>query len=84
MQVFGIDDEKYGEISVAWIITKPDTSSSEQEIKDYCKGKIAHYKMPTHVRFVDEIPMTVTGKPQKFIMRDKMMAELGIAAIETA
>ncbi|MEP1443832.1 MAG: AMP-binding protein [Hyphomicrobiales bacterium] len=84
VQVFGIADEKYGEISVAWIITKPDTSSSEQEIKDYCKGKIAHYKMPAYVRFVDEIPMTVTGKPQKFIMRDKMMAELGIAAIETA
>jgi len=84
VQVFGIADEKYGEISVAWIITKPDASSSEQEIKDYCKGKIAHYKMPAHVRFVDEIPMTVTGKPQKFIMRDKMMAELGIAAIKTA
>lgn len=84
VQIFGIPDDRYGEISCAWIISKPGEAVNEAAVKDFCKGKIAHYKIPAYVRFVDEIPMTVTGKPQKFVMRDKMIDELGITAAETA
>ncbi|MEM8836969.1 MAG: AMP-binding protein [Pseudomonadota bacterium] len=84
VQVFGIPDEKYGEITCAWIIKKPGEEADEEAVKTFCKGQIAHYKVPAHVRFVDEIPMTVTGKPQKFIMREKMSAELGVQEAETA
>jgi fatty-acyl-CoA synthase len=51
---------------------------TEDALRDWCRGKIAHYKVPRYIRFVAEMPMTVTGKPQKFVMRDKMMAELGL------
>lgn len=84
VQVFGIPDEKYGEITCAWIIPEPGTNPGEQDIIDFCKGQIAHFKVPSHVRFVEELPMTVTGKPQKFLMRDKMMDELSIKAQATA
>ncbi|MEM7446368.1 MAG: AMP-binding protein, partial [Pseudomonadota bacterium] len=84
VQVFGIPDDRFGEISVAWIIPKAGATVSEQSIIDFCKGQIAHFKVPTHVRFRDELPMTVTGKPQKFVMRDSMIDELGIEAIKTA
>ncbi len=84
VQVFGIPDDKYGEITCAWIIPKGDVEVSEQEIIDFCKGQIAHFKVPAHVRFKQELPMTVTGKPQKFLMRDEMMAELGVVQKETA
>lgn len=84
VQVFGIPDQRFGEISCAWIIRKPGEMVSEDEIKSFCAGRIAHYKVPAHVCFVDEIPMTVTGKPQKFIMRERMVQQLGIAEIETA
>ena len=84
VQVFGLPDERFGEISAVWIIKKPGTEPTEAEIIGFCKGKIAHYKVPALVRFVDEIPMTVTGKPQKFVMRDLMMKELGITAAKTA
>ena len=84
VQVFGIPDPKYGEISCAWIILKPGEIADEAEFKAYCKDKIAHFKTPAHVRFVDEIPMTVTGKPQKFIMRDTMIKELDLVEVATA
>lgn len=77
-QVFGIPDDKYGEIVCAWIVANDGVDLAEQSVKDFCKGKIAHFKVPTHVRIKSELPMTVTGKPQKFIMRDEMMAELGM------
>ena len=80
VQVFGIPNDKYGEITCAWIIPKPDSDVSEQDIIDFCKGQIAHFKIPAYVRFKDALPMTVTGKPQKFVMRDNMMEELGIQA----
>ncbi len=76
VQVFGVPDEKYGEEVCAWIVLKPDTSADEAEIREFCKGKIAHYKVPHYVRFKSELPMTVTGKPQKFIMQDAMIEEL--------
>lgn len=76
VQVFGVPDEKYGEEVCAWIKRREGASLVEEEIRAFCKGQIAHYKIPRYVRFVDEFPMTVTGKIQKFVMRDVMIEEL--------
>jgi fatty-acyl-CoA synthase len=84
VQVFGVPDPKYGEEVCAWIVLKPGAAATEDEIRDFCRDQIAHYKIPRYVRFVDELPMTVTGKAQKFVMRERMMAELGLAAAKTA
>jgi fatty-acyl-CoA synthase len=84
VQVFGVPDAKYGEELAAWIITKPGQSCTEDEIRAFCRDQIAHYKVPRHIRFVQELPVTVTGKPQKFIMREAMMRELGLAPAATA
>ena len=84
VQVFGIADAKFGEIAVAWIITKPGQSTTGAEIKQFCASQIAHFKVPTHVDFVEDIPMTVTGKPQKFIMRATKMQQLGLEEDVTA
>ncbi len=84
VQVFGIPDEKFGEITCAWIIAKPDAEQDPEHVRAFCKDRIAHYKVPTHIRFVEEIPMTVTGKPQKFLMRDAMVKELGLTEQDTA
>ena len=84
VQVFGIPDEKYGEEICAWIVLKAGTAATEEEVKEFCRGQIAHYKIPRHVRFRDELPMTVTGKAQKFRMRDAMIEELGVSAAKTA
>ncbi len=75
-QVFGIPHEKYGEEVCAWIIPKPGENLTEESVRQFCAGQIAHYKIPKHIQIVDEIPMTITGKPQKFIMRDKMVERL--------
>jgi fatty-acyl-CoA synthase len=75
-QAFGFPDEKYGEIVCVWIKRAPNASLSEAAVKDYCKDKIAYFKVPAIVRFVDEYPLTVTGKVQKFIMLNAMMKEL--------
>ena len=84
VQVFGVPDPKFGEIAVSWIITKPGQSATEAEIKNFCKGQIAHFKVPSMVEFVDDIPMTVTGKPQKFVMRDAVVQRLGLCEEDTA
>ena len=84
VQVFGVPDDKLGEALAAWIVLVPGQSATEEEIKAYCKGQIAHYKIPLYIRFKDSLPMTVTGKPQKFIMRDAMIAELGLKVAKTA
>jgi fatty-acyl-CoA synthase len=84
VQVFGVPDAKYGEEVACWIVLKPGQTSHEDEIKNFCQGQIAHYKLPRHIRFVKELPMTVTGKPQKFVMREAMMKELGLQAAKTA
>ncbi|HEX7638105.1 MAG TPA: AMP-binding protein [Burkholderiaceae bacterium] len=84
VQVFGVPDPKYGEEVCAWIVTRPGEHATEDEIRDFCRDQIAHYKVPRYVRFVDELPMTVTGKAQKFVMRERMIAELGLAAAKTA
>ncbi|CDX62897.1 Acyl-CoA synthetase family member 2, mitochondrial [Mesorhizobium plurifarium] len=84
VQVFGIPDAKYGEELCAWIVLKPGQIATEQEIKAFCAGQIAHYKVPRYIRFRTELPMTVTGKPQKFLMRAAMVEELGLVAQKTA
>jgi fatty-acyl-CoA synthase len=76
VQVFGIPDDTFGEIVCAWIVTSAGASVTAEDIRTFCKKNIAHFKVPVHVSFRTELPMTVTGKPQKFIMRDKMIAEL--------
>ncbi|SEO25158.1 fatty-acyl-CoA synthase [Salinihabitans flavidus] len=76
VQVFGIPDEKMGEEICAWVVPKPEGSPSAEDLRAYCAGQIAHFKIPRHIRIVEEMPMTVTGKPQKFIMRDRMIEEL--------
>ena len=78
-QVFGIPDETLGEVVCAWIVRPEGSSATEEDIRSFCKTNIAHYKVPVHVRFKEELPMTVTGKPQKFVMRDQMVKELGAA-----
>jgi len=75
VQVFGIADKKYGEQVCAWIKLRRGHDASEDDIRAFCKDRIAHFKVPRHVRFVDAIPMTVTGKPQKFKMREAMEKE---------
>ena len=84
VQVFGVPDAKYGEEVCAWIVLKPGLECTAEEIRDFCRDQIAHYKLPRYIRFVAEMPMTITGKAQKFVMREKMMAELGLADARTA
>ena len=80
VQVFGVPDARYGEAVCAWIVLKAGQALTEAEVKDWCKEQIAHYKVPRYVRFVDEMPMTVTGKVQKFVMRERMIEELALGA----
>jgi fatty-acyl-CoA synthase len=87
VQVIGVPDERYGEELMAWIVPRSGASVTEDEIKEFCRGQIAHYKVPRYVKFVDEFPMTVTGKVQKFKMRETAIEELqleGAAAVTTA
>jgi fatty-acyl-CoA synthase len=76
VQVFGVPDPKMGEEICAWVQLHPGETMTENELKDFCRDQITHFKIPRHVRFVDEYPMTVTGKIQKFIMREQMQAAL--------
>jgi len=78
VQVVGVPDRRYGEELCAWIIAKPGQSMTEDEVRDFCKGRIAHYKVPRHIRFVAAFPMTITGKIQKFRIREAMREELGL------
>lgn len=78
VQVVGIPDERLGEVTVAWIRLKGGESSTEKEIQEYCKDKIAYFKVPQHVRFVEQFPMTATGKIQKFRIREIETKERGL------
>ncbi len=80
VQVVGVPDEKYGEELCAWVKLRPGADLSQEEVRGYCTGKIAHYKIPRYVRFTPDFPMTVTGKVQKFKMRETSIAELGLEA----
>jgi len=84
VQVFGVADDRYGEEIAAWVKLRPGAALSEAELQSFCKGQIAHQKIPRYVRFVDEFPMTVTGKMQKFLMRETMERELGTHKLATA
>lgn len=75
-QVFGAPDSRYGEAVCAWIKLKPQAQCDAEAVRSFCAGQIAHYKVPQHIRFVGEFPMTVTGKIQKFVMRECMIQEL--------
>lgn len=77
-QVFGVPSEKYGEEVCAWIQLKEGEEADEQDIRDFCEGQIAHYKIPRYIMFVDEFPKTVTGKVQKYKMRKISVKELGL------
>lgn len=84
VQVFGIPDAKYGEELCAWIVVKPGYRLSEEDIRGFCQGQIAHQKIPRYIRFVDSFPVTATGKAQKFVMRKTMIDELGLKEAATA
>jgi fatty-acyl-CoA synthase len=76
VQVIGVPDKKYGEELCAWIIPKEGTAPTTEDILAFCRGQIAHYKIPRYIKFVEAFPMTVTGKVQKFLMRKAMKEEL--------
>jgi fatty-acyl-CoA synthase len=76
--VVGVPDEKYGEELCAWVKLRPGGELTEQDVRAFCVGKIAHYKVPRYVRFTQDFPMTVTGKVQKFKMRETSIAELSL------
>lgn len=80
VQVIGVPDLKYGEEIMAWVKLKPGQQATADEIRDFCRGQIAHFKIPRYVKFVDGFPMTVTGKIQKFLMREQSVEELGLGA----
>jgi fatty-acyl-CoA synthase len=84
VQVFGVADPKYGEDLCAWIRLRQGETMSDDDVRAFCQGQIAHQKIPRHIRFVDEFPMTVTGKVQKFIMRQQVEEQLGVKRQETA
>jgi len=84
VQVFGVPDDKYGEELCAWIILNEGDAIDEEDIRAFCRGQIAHYKIPRYIRFVEAFPMTVTGKIQKFIMREHMAKDLALHEARTA
>jgi fatty-acyl-CoA synthase len=84
VQVIGVPDPRYGEELCAWVRLHDGEAATADEIRAFCQGQIAHYKIPRYVKFVEAFPMTVTGKIQKFLMRDQTIAELGLSAEKTA
>lgn len=80
VQVIGVPDKKYGEEVMAWVKLKEGETAEADDIIDFCKGKITHFKIPRYIKFVDEFPMTVTGKIRKIEMREVSTAELGLQA----
>ena len=87
VQVIGVPDERFGEELMAWVIPRSGATLGAEDVRDYCRGRIAHFKVPRYVKFVDSFPMTVTGKVQKFRMREVAIEELGLesaAAVATA
>ncbi|MBN3765127.1 AMP-binding protein [Burkholderia sp. Ac-20365] len=84
VQVFGVPDSKYGEEVCAWVVLRAGEHLNAEDVQEFCRGQIAHYKIPKYIRFVDELPMTVTGKVQKFVMRERMIDELHLKEDKTA
>jgi fatty-acyl-CoA synthase len=77
-EVIGVPDPRFGEEVCAWIKLKEGEKASEEEIRSFCEGKLAHFKIPRYIRFVKDFPMTVTGKVQKYKMREIMAKELQV------
>ena len=84
VQVFGVPDDATARSSAPGSSCAPARARREEEITRFCRGQIAHYKIPRYVKFVDEFPMTVTGKMQKFLMREQTIGELGLEVQKTA
>ncbi len=84
VQVFGVADDRYGEELCAWVRIRAGETLTADEVRAFCQGQIAHNKIPRYVEFVEEFPMTVTGKIQKFLMRDAVESRLGLKAAKTA
>ena len=80
VQVIGVPDLKYGEEIMAWIKLRDGATATAEELRAFCRDRIAHFKIPRYVKFVDSFPMTVSGKTQKFVMREQSTRELGLAA----
>ena len=84
VQVIGVPDPRFGEELCAWVRLRDGENAAPEDIQDFCKGQIAHYKIPRYIKFVDAFPMTVTGKVQKFLMREETIRELRLAEQKTA
>jgi fatty-acyl-CoA synthase len=84
VQCVGVPDDKYGEELCACVVLRQGVSAGEEEIREFCRGQIAHYKIPRYVKFVDSFPMTVTGKIQKYLLRQRMADEMGLKAQKAA
>jgi fatty-acyl-CoA synthase len=84
VQVIGVPDERYGEELMAWIVTRGGAELDREAVAEYCRGRIAHYKVPRYVQCVSEFPMTVTGKVMKFKLREQAMERLGLVQEQTA
>ena len=84
VQVVGIPDARLGEVVVAWVRPRPGVEATEAEIRQWCQGQIAYYKIPEHVRFVDEFPATLSGKIQKYKIREFEIEARNLQAIATA
>jgi fatty-acyl-CoA synthase len=84
VQVIGVPDPRLGEELCAWVKLRDGERVEADEIQAFCRGQIAHYKIPRYIKFVDAFPMTVTGKIQKFLMREETIRELGLSEQRTA
>jgi len=84
VQVIGVPDPRFGEAVCAWIKLHAGQTATDEEIRTFCQGQIAHYKIPRYIEFVPEFPMTITGKIQKFVMREQTIEKLGLKAEKTA
>jgi fatty-acyl-CoA synthase len=84
VQIVGVPDQRFGEELVAWIQLREGASLDEEAVKEFCRGRIAHFKVPRYVRFTNEYPLTATGKVQKFKLREAAIAALGLEEVETA
>ena len=84
VQVIGVPDDRYGEELMAWVRLRPGAETTADELREFCRGEIAHFKVPRYVKFVDEFPMTVTGKVRKVEMREQSITELGLQAAAEA
>jgi len=84
VQVIGVPDDRFGEELCAWIKLRDGETASVDDMRAFCQGQIAHYKIPRYIEFVDSFPMTITGKIQKFVMRQQMKEKLGLSDARTA